>query len=105
LHHVETLKETNERLRSEPGFPPSQDSHAEKRTLYLHSRSRSPPLVLPKRCLKIGRLDVDSGAFDEFPLPETNAMPIGITSGADGNLWFCAKKANKVGRITARAPA
>ena len=27
-------------------------------------------------------------------------MPIGITPGADGNLWFCAKKANKVGRIT-----
>ena len=26
-------------------------------------------------------------------------MPIGITPGADGNMWFCAKKANKIGRI------
>src|ERR1700749_258691 len=49
---------------------------------------------------KIGRLDVDSGAFVEFALPEPNAMPIGITPGADGNLWFSAKKANNIGRVT-----
>ena len=28
-------------------------------------------------------------------------MPIGITPGADGNMWFCAKKANKIGRVSA----
>ena len=27
-------------------------------------------------------------------------MPVGIAAGADGNLWFTEKQANRVGRIT-----
>jgi virginiamycin B lyase len=49
---------------------------------------------------KIGRLDVNNGKISEFNLPESEAMPIGITPGADGNMWFCAKKANKIGRVS-----
>ena len=48
---------------------------------------------------KIGRLNVDDLSFVEFAIPEADAMPIGITPGADGNMWFCAKRANKIGRI------
>jgi virginiamycin B lyase len=33
--------------------------------------------------------------FDDFALPARDAKPIGIT--ADGNMWFCAKGANKIG--------
>src|SRR5262249_32057369 len=35
---------------------------------------------------KIGRFDPDRGTFAEFALPTTNATPIGIAAGADGNL-------------------
>ena len=53
----------------------------------------------PDRCLwfcesgtsKIGRLDPNTSAFTEFDLPTPNATPIGITVGADGNLWFAEK--------------
>src|SRR5262249_41910151 len=51
---------------------------------------------------KIGRLDADCRALDEFALPESDAAPIGITPGGDGAMWFCAKRANKIGRITLR---
>ena len=35
---------------------------------------------------KIGALNVDAGTFEEFDIPGSNAMPIGITPGADGNM-------------------
>ena len=50
--------------------------------------------------MKIGRFDPRSAAFTEFSLPTADATPIGITLGADGNLWFAQKRANKIGRIT-----
>src|SRR5262249_61650220 len=49
---------------------------------------------------KIGRLDTASGRCTEYDLPTANATPIGITVGADGNLWFAEKAANRIGRIT-----
>jgi virginiamycin B lyase len=36
----------------------------------------------------------------EFPLPNANSLPSGITLGPDGNLWFTETGANKIGRIT-----
>src|SRR5690349_9886366 len=34
----------------------------------------------------------------EFPLPTANAVPLAITTGPDGNLWFT--ESNHVGRVT-----
>jgi virginiamycin B lyase len=61
---------------------------------------------------KIGRLDVDSGEFQEFALPENNALPIGITPGAgagagarcictwpDGRLFYTAFDAGLIDEI------
>jgi virginiamycin B lyase len=36
----------------------------------------------------------------EFPLPNANSLPSGITLGPDGNLWFTETGNNKIGRIT-----
>ena len=49
---------------------------------------------------KIGRLDPNSHAFQEFTLPTANATPIGIVAGPDGALWFAEKTGNKIGRIS-----
>lgn len=44
------------------------------------------------------------GTIREFPLPTRNSLPIGITSGPDGNLWFTedsnGRGTGKIGRIT-----
>ena len=37
----------------------------------------------------------------EYPIPTGNAVPLVITSGSDGALWFTELQANKIGRITA----
>jgi streptogramin lyase len=36
----------------------------------------------------------------EFPVPTERSMPLDITSGPDGNLWFTENYGNKIGRIT-----
>jgi hypothetical protein len=36
----------------------------------------------------------------EFPLPTSGSAPVGIASGADGNLWFAEEIGNQIGRIT-----
>jgi streptogramin lyase len=41
-----------------------------------------------------------AGVFTEFQIPTELAVPKGITSGPDGNLWFAEIGANKIGRIT-----
>jgi streptogramin lyase len=38
--------------------------------------------------------------FTEFPLPNANSSPRGITAGPDGNLWFAEANINKIGVIT-----
>jgi streptogramin lyase len=40
------------------------------------------------------------GVFTEFAIPTTGSEPVGITPGADGNLWFSEAVGNKIGRIT-----
>ncbi|HEY1353424.1 MAG TPA: PQQ-binding-like beta-propeller repeat protein [Ktedonobacteraceae bacterium] len=54
----------------------------------------------------IGRI-TPLGQIIEFPLPakrgvqgDTNSMPMDITAGPDGNLWFTENGGNAIGRIT-----
>jgi len=37
--------------------------------------------------------------INEYPLPKAKGIPVGITSGPDGALWFTEVNANKIGRI------
>ena len=48
---------------------------------------------------KIGCLDPNSGAFQEFALPSKDSTPIGIDVGVDGNIWFTEKTGNRIGRL------
>src|SRR5207244_13350230 len=45
------------------------------------------------------RLTPDTG-FTEFSLPTANSLPLGMTAGPDGALWFTEFNANQIGRIT-----
>jgi virginiamycin B lyase len=48
----------------------------------------------------IGRITT-SGTVTTFPVPTSGGYPVGITVGADGNLWFVVNGAdNYVGRMT-----
>jgi streptogramin lyase len=38
------------------------------------------------------------GTITEFPI--STPVPMGITAGPDGNLWFAEFQGNKIGRIT-----
>ncbi|MGA2470275.1 MAG: hypothetical protein ABSG64_06260, partial [Solirubrobacteraceae bacterium] len=49
---------------------------------------------------KIGRIS-PSGTIAEYPIPTAASEPEGITTGADGALWFTETATNKIGRITA----
>jgi hypothetical protein len=41
----------------------------------------------------------------EFPIPTTNSVPSGITTGPDGNLWFTEAGANQIGEVVLNAPS
>ena len=38
--------------------------------------------------------------IQEFPLLPPGRGPEGITTGPDGNLWFCEEEGNRIGRQT-----
>ena len=78
----------------------AQDSVAAQRALHLHPRFGWRAWFCESGASKIGRFDTGDFTFREFDIPVPDAMPIGITAGADGNMWFCAKKANAIGRVT-----
>ncbi|HET9342974.1 MAG TPA: hypothetical protein VFO25_08685 [Candidatus Eremiobacteraceae bacterium] len=39
------------------------------------------------------------GVVSEKPIPTSNATPLGITSGPDGNVWFTELNGNKIGHV------
>src|SRR5262249_39647881 len=39
-------------------------------------------------------------SFNEFPIPTPASDPNGITTGPDGNLWFCEDAAGQIGVLT-----
>ncbi len=63
------------------------------------------------RSLAIGRILLALGAFasafpaaaqtiTEFTIPTADSVPVDITAGPDGNLWFTENLQGKIGRIT-----
>jgi virginiamycin B lyase len=46
----------------------------------------------------LGRID-RAGRITEHPVPTPNASLRGVTVGADGDLWYTANFANKIGRM------
>jgi streptogramin lyase len=46
-----------------------------------------------------------SGKITEFAILTAGSLPVGITSGPDGNLWFTESGGNQIGRITPAAPS
>jgi streptogramin lyase len=47
----------------------------------------------------IGRM-TPTGSVVEYPLPNADGRPFGITVGRDGNLWFAECSGNRIGRVT-----
>jgi len=41
-----------------------------------------------------------SGQVTEYPLPTANRLPLRMTVGPDGAIWFTESRANKLGRVT-----
>src|SRR6266516_2758623 len=41
-----------------------------------------------------------AGTISEFSIPTVKALPAGIGSGPDGNLWFSEEDGDQIGRIT-----
>ncbi len=59
-------------------------------------------LFLPVLVLTVGALTSAQtiGITNEYPVPTINSMPLGITLGPDGALWFTEGYGSKIGRIT-----
>jgi virginiamycin B lyase len=41
-----------------------------------------------------------SGCINEFRVPTPSSLPVDITAGPDGALWFAEEFGNKIGRMT-----
>src|SRR5262249_50215099 len=62
----------------------------------IQRRARPACEALEDRCLLTGGL----GNITEFPLPVAGSVPLVITSGPDGNLWFTEYQAGRIARIS-----
>ena len=65
--------------------------------------SGAPPLTQSTTAVRAVHKSLrpfDLGAITEYPIPTNNSLPIGITVGPDGALWFAEHQAGKIGRIT-----
>jgi virginiamycin B lyase len=47
----------------------------------------------------MGRVDTETGAIEEFPLPTPGGMPGGMELGPDGGIWFPEVMAHKIVRL------
>ncbi len=63
--------------------------------------------MLVAKANRIGRLNVKSGAIEEFEIPTPNSGPYGIIADADGNARFCSfgPGSNRIGRVDAQTGA
>jgi len=47
------------------------------------------------------RIAATTGIITEFPVPTSNALPLYITSGPDGNVWFTEQgSAGQIGKVS-----
>lgn len=63
------------------------------------AESAATPTLANRVANKIGRITPD-GTITEFPIPSTFCEPLGMATGADGNLWFTEYATDKIGRVT-----
>src|SRR5438477_9334091 len=71
------------------------DAHSRPRRL-IQRRARPGCEALEDRCLLTGGL----GSITEFPLPAAGSVPLVITPGPDGNLWFTEYRGGRIGRVS-----
>jgi len=54
---------------------------------------------------KIGRLDPQSGKFDEFPLKLADSGPHGLVADREGNIWFTGNFKGYIGKLDPKTGA
>lgn len=47
---------------------------------------------------KVGKINVQTGAIQEFPVPNSSWLP-GITTGPDHNIWYADFSQNSIGKV------
>ena len=55
-------------------------------------------MVCGERRNRIGRITT-GGVITEIPIPTSDSVPYGVTSGPDGALWFTEAATGKIGRL------
>ena len=50
----------------------------------------------------LGRLDVRTGQFREYPLPTQGSGPHGLVADRDGNIWYTGNAAGLIGKLDPR---
>jgi virginiamycin B lyase len=48
---------------------------------------------------KLGRIDVNTDAITEYPIPTALAAPFGLSTGTDGSMWLTELGGNKIARF------
>jgi hypothetical protein len=81
-------------------YPRAPHPDREGAALHRDARSGRQCPVCESGTDRIGRLSTRDYTTAEFPLPHRDSVPIGIITGADGNLWFTESAGHGIGRIT-----
>ena len=49
---------------------------------------------------QVGKISVESGSIEEFPLPDRAARPHAIVAAPRGGCWFTEWQGNRIGHIS-----
>ncbi len=52
----------------------------------------------------IGKLTIAGNGWQEFPIPTSNSVPVGLILNKHGNLWFTERNGNKIGFYNVGTP-
>jgi len=99
--------------RSSTGTPAVSDLQVKIREWDVPTKGAHPhdPAVAPDGSLwfteqmvsKLGRLDVATGTFKEYPLKGENDGPHGLVADRDGNIWYTGNFAAHIGKLDPRS--